>query len=250
MERIEGMYIGDTAIRLQKAYSYAKAVVDTVDVPVSVKINASLGNLSDVVSAAESAGVNGISAIDTLRSILDIDVETGIPCLPTYGGYSGAPIRPVALATVAGIAQSTSLPIIGIGGIENHKNLLEHIMAGAVAGGLGTAILLNGYGIVEKIKDQLDSWLRTHNMVKIEDLQGMTLKHLKPFEEIKREEKSAHLTHGCERSDCDRCIECCMDRAFIRKEKELYIDEKKCSGCGLCLDVCPERKIKLTWKHD
>ena len=67
-------------------------------------------------------------AVSIMRCILGIDVETGEPILPTYGGYSGSPIRPLGLATVAGIAQSTELPIFGIGGVESYKNVLEYIM--------------------------------------------------------------------------------------------------------------------------
>ena len=126
----------------QRVYACASEVVRSVHVPVSVKLSAGTGNLSAVVEAAGKAGVSGISGIDTLRCILKINIETGKPDLPTYGGYSGAPIRPIGLATIASIAQCTDLPIIGVGGIENYENLIEYIMAGASAGGIGTAILL------------------------------------------------------------------------------------------------------------
>ncbi len=128
--------------------------------PVSVKLSAGIGNLSAVVEAAGKAGVSGISGIDTLRCILKIDIESGKPDLPTYGGYSGAPIRPIGLATIASIAQCTDLPVIGMGGIENYENLIEYIMAGASAGGIGTAILLHGYDVVTQTIQDLETGCR------------------------------------------------------------------------------------------
>ena len=85
----------------ERVYAYTREVVRAVHVPVSVKLSAAVGNLSAVVEAAGKAGASGISGIDTLRCILKINIETGKPDLPTYGGYSGAPIRPIGLATIA-----------------------------------------------------------------------------------------------------------------------------------------------------
>ena len=85
----------------ERVYAYTCEVVKAVHVPVSVKLSAAVGNLSAVVEAAGKAGASGISGIDTLRCILKINIETGKPDLPTYGGYSGAPIRPIGLATIA-----------------------------------------------------------------------------------------------------------------------------------------------------
>ena len=74
----------------ERVYAYTCEVVKAVH-----------GNLSAVVEAAGKAGASGISGIDTLRCILKINIETGKPDLPTYGGYSGAPIRPIGLATIS-----------------------------------------------------------------------------------------------------------------------------------------------------
>ena len=65
-----------------------------------------------------------VSAINTIRCILGVDIETMKPCLSTYGGYSGVPIRPIGLASVAAIAQAVDIPICGVGGIESYKNVL------------------------------------------------------------------------------------------------------------------------------
>ncbi|MFR6257244.1 MAG: tRNA-dihydrouridine synthase [Anaerovoracaceae bacterium] len=234
---------GDT----KRVYEYTKEVVNAVSIPVSVKLGAFTNNLAATVHAIEKAGASGISAIDTLRAILNINTETGKPSLPTYGGYSGAPIRPVGLATVAGIAQSTNLPVIGMGGIENYKNVLEYIMLGSKACGIGTEILLRGYSVVTNTIKDLNSWFKSHKINDIEQIRGISLKELRSFEEIKLEIKQAKLSDSCTDSNCKKCLMCCLKNAISMDSGCIDIDSSICDGCGLCINICPENKIHLTW---
>ena len=230
-----------------KVYDYAKAVVDAVSIPVSVKLSAETGNLPLVVKACNKAGVAGISGIDTIRGILSIDIDTGKPKLATYGGYSGAPIRPIGLSTVAGIAQSTYLPIVGIGGIRNYVNLLEYIFVGASAGGIGTEILLRGYQVIPEVLDGLERWFAEKGVTSIDQIRGKALSSLKSFEEIRVEALKSKVVERCTDAECRKCIEGCMDKA-ISFENEISVDENLCSGCGICIDKCPENKLKMEWK--
>lgn len=232
-----------------KVYEYTKAVVDSVGIPVSVKLSAATGNLSAVVHAAEKAGASGISAIDTLKCILNINIDNGKPDLPTYGGYSGAPIHPVALAAVACIVQSTSLPVIGFGGIQNYKNLLEFIMLGASAGGVGTEILLNGYDVIDHILSDTGRWMEKRDIASLDEIRGVSLNELRAFEEIKEESKTAQLISGCDApSGCRKCADCCLNGAIGLDNGAVTINDQACAGCGLCLSICPENRIRLTWK--
>lgn len=234
-----------------KVYDYIKAVVDTVSVPVSVKLSAATGNLPMVVKACNKAGASGISGIDTIRCILGIDVESNRPSLATYGGYSGAPIRPIGLSTIAGIAQSTNLPITGIGGIENYVNALEYIMAGASAVGIGSEILLRGYNVVGEVLDGLDKWLAEHGITDVNQIRGKALSYLKSFEEIKPDGRTARVIHTCRRADCLECMDGCLDEA-ISFDGNIVINNLKCTGCGLCVDKCLDKcldsNIELMWK--
>lgn len=230
----------------EKVYAYAKAVVEAVSVPVSVKLSASTGNLPLVVNACTKAGVSGISAIDTIRCILNIDIETGKPGLPTYGGYSGAPVRPIGLSTVAGIAQCTGLPIIGIGGIKCAENAIEYIMAGADAVGIGSEILISGYEVISEIATDIDKWFQKRSLNAIEDIKGSALKYLKSFEEIKKENVRAKINFDCKDESCRKCTRGCLDAA-ITFENKVVIDREKCTGCGLCVKKCPKKYIRLDW---
>lgn len=230
----------------ESVYAFTKAVVDAVDIPVSVKLSAATGNLPMVVKACAKAGASGISGIDTIRCILSIDIESGRPGLPTYGGYSGAPIRPIGLSAVAGMAQTTGLPIVGIGGIENADNVIEYIMAGANAGGIGSGILISGYGVVSDIITAVDKWITDHHITDIEQIKGCALRCLKSFEEIKCEDKHADLVSDCVDSSCGICINCCLEEA-ISYDGKIKVDEAKCDGCGFCIGLCPDKKLALGW---
>lgn len=231
----------------EKVYRYVSEVVNAISIPVSVKLSANSWNLPEVVKACSKAGAAGISAIDTIRGILSIDLETGKPGLPTYGGYSGAPVRPIGLSTVAGIAQASSLPILGLGGIESAENVLEYIMAGACAGGLASTVLLRGYDVVDEILAGLDSWFESHNVENIDQIKGKALTGLKAFEEIKAEEKISSISEPCTKTDCDICSRGCLDGA-VTNDGKVVIDEDKCTGCGICTRICPAGKFELVWR--
>ena len=239
-------------------FDFTKAVVDAVSLPVSVKLGAGISDMTAVVKAAENAGASGISAIDALRCILGIDIETGQPTLPTYGGYSGAPIRPIGLAAVAGVVQSTDLPVLGIGGITGCKSAVEYIMAGAASYGVGTEILLRGFGVIRELKDDLNDWMRERGIATSEEIRGAVLSHLHAFEEIDQNEKTAVLVEACRgfaehsaRLCADGhdglCMAGCLCHAIQLSEDGLHIDRAKCDGCGLCVSICPDGKIQLSW---
>ena len=144
----------------ERVFELTKAVVESVKIPVMVKLSQNVSNIARIARAAEKAGAHGISAIDTVRCIIGVDVSTGKPMLATYGGYSGGPIKPLGLASVATIAQSVKIPVCGIGGISTADNVLEYMMLGATTVQIGTAVMIEGYGIIEKILADLEKWQR------------------------------------------------------------------------------------------
>lgn len=234
-----------------KVYEFTKEAVKSVSIPVIVKLSQDMMRLPELVLKAEEAGASALSAIDTVRCILGVDIKTGMPVLPAYGGYSGAPIRPIGLAVTAGIAQSTSLPLIGIGGIGNFENLLEYIMLGACAGQIGTEVLIRGYDVIAEIAKDLEKWSKETAIKDWDEIRGCALKGLKSFEEIKEEPKAANLTVSCTNVDCSKCIICCLENAISFDKtlgNALTINRKACTGCGMCIGICPEKKIEINWK--
>ena len=168
-------------------YNITKEVVSNVKIPVLVKLSQNTTNITAIARAVKQAGGSGVSAINTIRCILGVDIETGLPSLATYGGYSGAPIRPLGLASVAAIAQTVDIPICGIGGIEDYRNVIEYLMLGASAVQMGTAIMIHGPAILTKATEELERWMEAKKIDSISQIRGEALKNLKSFDEMKIE---------------------------------------------------------------
>lgn len=235
------------AASADKIYEMTKKVVDSVNIPVMVKLSQNVTNMSKVACAVERAGGSAISAIDTVRCILGVDIKSRKPYLPTYGGYSGAPIRPLGLASVATIAQSAKLPVCGIGGIENYENVLEYMMLGASVVQMGTSIMLNGFEHIEKVKKELERWMEINRIESLTEIRGAALQDIRAFDEIQVEPKISRFHQECTREDCGKCIKSCIYEAISKPGNGMVLSPEKCSGCGLCCDVCPDGRLELVW---
>lgn len=226
-------------------YDIVKSVVDSVKIPVMVKLSQHVNNISDAAKAAKEAGASGVSAINTIRCILGVNIEKGVPLLPTYGGYSGAPIRPIALANVASIAQSVNIPICGVGGIENYENVIEYIMLGASAIQIGTARMLNGEGIIKKIVDDLENWFKEKKINSIDEIRGKALEQIKPLDELSLQPMICKSDDKICKEGCNLCVEYCLESSIEIIDNNIKIDKLKCIGCGLCILICPVKKLKI-----
>lgn len=228
-------------------YLIIKEVVDHVNIPVMVKLSQTATNISKVAKAAKRAGATGVSAINSVRCILGVDIETGEPMLPTYGGYSGTPIRPLGLAAVATISQTVDIPICGIGGIDNYKNVIEYIMLGASAVQVGTAVMINGFEKITEIVRDFEAWEKEKNIKTINEIKGKALLHLKSFDEMKVEPVICRSNGEKCQEGCKACIKGCMYDAIIASSNDILINQDLCTGCGVCIFVCPLKKLSLKW---
>ncbi|MBB6479565.1 4Fe-4S binding protein [Spirochaeta isovalerica] len=231
-------------------YQTVKKVVESVKIPVMVKLSPNVNNLASLAKAAEDAGARGISAINTIRSILGVDIESMSPYLPTYGGYSGDPIRPIGLGAVATICQTVELSVSGIGGISQFNHLLEYIMLGARTCQLQSALIFKGLGVIGEILDGLSAWMESRGYNSLDEFRGKALNRLKSFDEIILEPKVAMVARECPRPDCSLCETACVYSAVAKDRRgKIQVDTDRCTGCGLCLSVCPESCFTLEWKR-
>ena len=122
--------------------------------PLYAKLSPHLPDMAGVARAVEAAGADGLSLVNTLRG-LAFDERTLEPRLARgIGGYSGPALKPVALAAVYACRRATSLPIVGMGGVWNGRDVLEFEAAGASAVALGT-VLFADPGAPARIRDEL-----------------------------------------------------------------------------------------------
>ena len=161
-----GLLIGQVP---ELAYDAVKAAVEASSVPVYVKLTPSVADITQVAKAAEDAGASGLTMINTLVG-MRFDLKTGKPIIANgTGGMSGPAIFPVALKLIRQVAQSTKLPIIGMGGVDSAEAALEMFIAGASAIGVGTANFTDPYACPTIIQD-LPRVMDQYGITSLEDL--------------------------------------------------------------------------------
>ena len=152
-----------------------RAVREASSLPLWVKLTPGVTDIGELARAAEAGGADALSVINTLRG-MTVDVASRRPTLATiYGGLSGPAILPIALYMVFETRRATSLPILGIGGIEGVAEALQFFVVGATAVQVGTANFYDPTAS-ERLVDELAAWCAEHGIGSIDELVG-TLRH-------------------------------------------------------------------------
>ena len=153
-----GLLIGQVP---ELAYAEVKASVEHSEVPVYVKLTPSVADITTVAKAVEEAGATGFTMINTLVG-MRFDLQSRQPIIANgTGGMSGPAVFPVALKLIRQVAQSTDLPIIGMGGVDSAEAAIEMMIAGASAIGVGTANFTDPYAclnIIERLPEVMDQY--------------------------------------------------------------------------------------------
>ena len=153
-----GLLIGQVP---ELAYAAVKASVEHSNVPVYVKLTPSVADITTVAKAVEEAGATGFTMINTLVG-MRFDLKTRKPIIANgTGGMSGPAVFPVALKLIRQVAQSTDLPIIGMGGVDSAEAAIEMMIAGASAIGVGTTNFADPYAcpnIIDRLPEVMDKY--------------------------------------------------------------------------------------------
>ncbi|MET3618220.1 dihydroorotate dehydrogenase (NAD+) catalytic subunit [Peptoniphilus olsenii] len=155
---------GGMAFGMEKdsAANVVKKVMAKTNKKVFVKLSPNAGDIVSIAKAVEAEGATGLSLINTVLG-MGIDVEREeIVFDNIYAGLSGPCVKPIALRILHQVATNVNIPIIGMGGITNHKDVLEFLMAGASAVQIGTYNFMNPSGPAEII-DNLQKYLEEKN---------------------------------------------------------------------------------------
>ena len=139
--------------------------------PVYAKLSAAVADLGATARAAESAGADGLSLVNTIRG-LALDERTLRPVLArATGGLSGPALRPVALAAVHTCFREARLPIVGMGGVATGRHALELLVAGATDVAVGTALFADP-GAAARIRSELEAELAAFGFVSADNAIG------------------------------------------------------------------------------
>ncbi len=212
-ERGMGSAVGQEPRVLAEITSWVK---EYARVPVLVKLTPNVGDILVPGVAAVEGGADGLSLINTIKSIIGVNLDSLVP-MPTVGsqstqgGYCGPAVKPIALHMVGALARDprVTIPISGIGGIADWRDAAEFLALGATSVQVCTAVMHGGYRIVEDMIEGLNYYLEAGGLTSVTELVG---KALPGFTEW---------------GDLD------LNYNVIAK-----IDSEICIGCQLCYIAC------------
>ena len=163
-----GMAFGVTCSGIEQV---VKAVREVYHKHLMVKLSPNVTNIAEIALAAEAAGADSVSLINTLLGMA-IDAETRKPILSMVtGGLSGACVKPVALRMVWQVSKAVKIPVIGLGGISSATDAIEFLLAGASAIQIGTANFIDP-AISGKVAKGIVEYCEKHGVGDVNELIG------------------------------------------------------------------------------
>jgi dihydropyrimidine dehydrogenase (NAD+) subunit PreA len=269
-ERGMGSAVGQEPEVLKVVAGWA---VEFSTIPVLIKLTPNIGDILEPGVAAVQAGVQGLSLINTIKSVMGVDLDRMVPYpvvgkRSTNGGYCGPAVKPIALHMVAALARDEriTVPISGIGGIATWRDAAEFIALGATSVQVCTAAMHYGFRIVEDMIDGLSNYLDEKGMKSVSELRGRALPAYVEWGDLDLSYKVVARVDTEKCIGCNLCYVACRDTAVncIHKVDEplaaghaaprrdaaiaaaqakdahiVWVDETECIGCNLCSHVCP-----------
>lgn len=155
----------------ESAAEVTREVRAAVKKPVIVKLTPNVTDIVSIARACEKAGADGLSLINTLLAVR-IDPATRRPVLKNLtGGLSGPAVFPVALRMVWQVYEAVGIPIIGMGGVSSAEDVIEMLLAGATAVGVGAANLREPYAARDMVED-LPAAMKKYGIENLQDIIG------------------------------------------------------------------------------
>jgi dihydroorotate dehydrogenase subfamily 1 len=203
-ERKMGSEMGEHPDLTEEVTSW---VTEVAKIPVWAKMTPNITNISEPAMAAVRGGASGISAINTILSVIGVDLETLKP-MPTVeghavpGGYSAQAVRPIALRMVSQLA--LALPdetsISGIGGIETSHDALEFMLLGASTVQICTGVMLQGVKMIDELKEGVEKFMVDKGFNSVEEIVGKSLPYFTTHMDLVQRMKAAKRAKAGEAS--------------------------------------------------
>lgn len=221
--------------------------------PVIVKLTPNITDIRFPATAAKSGGADAVSMINTINSIIGVDLDQMAP-MPTvggkgtHGGYCGPAVKPIALNMVAEVArngETAGIPISGIGGIETWRDAAEFMALGAGNVQVCTAAMTYGFRIVEEMITGLSRWMDENGYSTVDQVVGRAVPQVTDWQHLNLNYVAKAVIDQDSCIKCGRCHIACEDTSHqaitSMKDGERFFEviDEECVGCNLCVNVCP-----------
>jgi dihydropyrimidine dehydrogenase (NAD+) subunit PreA len=252
-------------------------VMDAASLPVIMKLTPNVTNIVLPARAGVAAGANALSLINTINSIVGVDLDT-LELTPSiggkggHGGYAGPAVKPIALNMLASLGTDevvgkSGLPISGMGGIATWQDAAQFLLLGASSLQVCTAVMHYGYRLIEDLCDGLSNWMDDKGFKTIADVSGRSLHRVSDFKDLDLSYRAVARIDEQKCIKCNLCYVACNDTAHqcidlvspagelvaplaydvrsngkteaIEGRPQPLVREADCVGCRLCYNVCP-----------
>jgi len=252
-------------------------VMQVAKIPVIVKLTPNISDIVMPARAAVAAGANALSLINTLNSIIGVDLDSfeitpNIGGRGGHGGYAGPAVKPIALNMLAALGRDSvvhgsGLPISGMGGITTWRDAAEFLLLGASNLQVCTAVMHYGFRIIEDLCDGLSNWMDEKGFATIPNVVARSLGRVSDFKDFDLTFKAVARIDQQKCIRCDLCYVACNDTAHqcidlidtegnvvpprsyaershgkadaVDTRPRVVVREEDCVGCRLCYNVCP-----------
>jgi dihydropyrimidine dehydrogenase (NADP+) len=197
-ERKMGMAMGQDCELLHEVCGW---INDAANIPVWAKMTPNITDITDPARTALAQGCEGIAAINTIRSVMGVNLKTlrpepSVEGYSTPGGYSSRAVKPIALAKVMDVAtmMQKEFPgrhMSGIGGVDTGRDAAEFILLGSDTVQVCTGVMVNGYGMVHNLAAELQGFMAEQGFDSIADFKGKSLPYFTTHMDLVARQKEA-----------------------------------------------------------
>ncbi|WP_420860412.1 NAD-dependent dihydropyrimidine dehydrogenase subunit PreA [Algirhabdus cladophorae] len=219
--------------------------------PVIVKLTPNITDVRYPARAAKAGGADAVSLINTISSIVSVDLdsmspEPSIGGKGSHGGYCGPAVKPIAMNMVAEIARDAEthgLPISGIGGVTTWRDAAEFMALGCGNVQVCTAAMTYGFKVVQEMISGLSEWMDEKGHTSTADFIGMAVPNVTDWQYLDLNYVAKAVINQDDCIKCGRCYAACEDtshQAIVMSEDRVFtVDDAECVACNLCVNVCP-----------
>ena len=247
-ERGMGAAVGQVPEYIEMVARWCK---QNTRMPVIVKLTPNITDVRYPARAALKGGADAVSLINTISSIISVNLDTmspepSIDGKGSHGGYCGPAVKPIALNMVAQIGndiQTKNLPISGIGGINTWRDAAEYMSLGCGNVQVCTAAMTYGFKIVSEMKAGMSDWMDQKGYTSVTDFIGSALPNVTDWQHLNLNYVAKAKIDQDSCIKCGRCYAACEDTSHqaisISEGRVFEVIDEECVACNLCVDVCP-----------